>query len=132
MTLQSNDFYWSLYYKAIHSNIACVCIDMRKFLTLWITKAMQIKITMRTLYGWLEDLSRHFLRCSFCKISKILFFWTYLYFSSRNLNFFLLRAYPQYMEVPILEVKLEPQLLAFSTATATWDPSCGSTPLLMA
>ena len=29
-----------------------------------------------------------------------------------------------HMEVPMPEVELEPQLLAYATATATWDPSC--------
>ena len=44
------------------------------------------------------------------------------------LNFILfyfcfLGPHPWHMKVPSLGVKLEPQLLAYTTATATWDPS---------
>ena len=36
--------------------------------------------------------------------------------------FFFLGPHPQHMEVSRLWVKLELQLLAYTTATATWDP----------
>ena len=41
--------------------------------------------------------------------------------------YLLFRAAPAHMEVPQLEVELELQLLAYTTATATWDPNlaCG-------
>ena len=32
--------------------------------------------------------------------------------------------HPWHMEVPRLLVELELQLVAYATATATWDPSC--------
>ena len=41
-----------------------------------------------------------------------------------SLIFFLFRAAPTHMEVPRLWVESELHLLAFATATATWDPSC--------
>ena len=34
-----------------------------------------------------------------------------------------LGLHPMHVEVPRLRVKLELQLLAYATATATWDPS---------
>ena len=37
--------------------------------------------------------------------------------------FVFLRLHPWHMEVPRLGVKLELQLLAYTAATATWDPS---------
>ena len=45
-----------------------------------------------------------------------------------------LGPYPWHMEVPRLGVKLELQLPAYTTATATWDPSLCllPTPQLMA
>ena len=36
---------------------------------------------------------------------------------------FILGSHPQHMEVPRLGVESELQLLAYTTATATWDPS---------
>ena len=39
------------------------------------------------------------------------------------LNFFFLRVAPWHMKVPRLGVESELQLLAYTTATATWDPS---------
>ena len=38
--------------------------------------------------------------------------------------FFFLGLHPRHMSVPRLGVKLELQLPAYNTATATWDPSC--------
>ena len=38
-------------------------------------------------------------------------------------SFFLLGPHVQHMEVPRLGVELVLQLLAYATATATWDPS---------
>ena len=40
------------------------------------------------------------------------------------LSFVLLGPHPQHMEVPRLGVELELQLPPYTTATATWDPSC--------
>ena len=40
------------------------------------------------------------------------------------LLFVFLSLHPWHMEVPRLGVKLELQLPAYATATATWDPSC--------
>lgn len=43
---------------------------------------------------------------------------------SLSLFFFpFLGLHPQHMEVPTLGVKLELELPAFASATATWDPS---------
>ena len=50
----------------------------------------------------------------FSSLSHVLFFFFFLVF---------LGVYPQHMEVPRLRVASELQLLAYTTATAMWDPS---------
>ena len=50
--------------------------------------------------------------------------WATVDFNLLLLSFFLfLGSYPRHMEVPRQGVKLELQLLAYTTATATSDPS---------
>ena len=44
-------------------------------------------------------------------------------FVSSFVCFCFLGPHPWHLEVPRLGVKLEPQLLVYTTATATWDPS---------
>ena len=48
----------------------------------------------------------------------------YLFNSSLSLFFLFLGLHPQHIEVPRLGVKSELQLPVYTTATATWDPSC--------
>ena len=59
-----------------------------------------------------------FLRVIVSHKIKFIYIFIYIYFL-----FFFLGLHPLYMEVPRLEVKTELQLLAYTIATATRDPS---------
>ena len=48
----------------------------------------------------------------------------YIYIFFKFYFFVFLGLYPRHMEVPRLEVESELQLWAYTTATATLDPSC--------
>jgi len=48
--------------------------------------------------------------------------WCHIY-GIKSYIYIYLGLYPRHMEVPRLGVKSELQLLAYTTATATWDPS---------
>ena len=80
---------------------------------------------------WVLNPLSHNTNCIVCQvfihiILKLFFFLLLL------LLFYFLGPNLQHMEVLSLGVESEPQLLAYTTATAMWDPSWVCTPQLMA
>ena len=55
-------------------------------------------------------------------VNKFIYYIICLKFYLLSSFFFFLGPHPQHMEVPRLGVKLEPQPLAYTIVTATWDP----------
>ena len=84
------------------------------------------KFSEKGFFSSLAHFRQHFVYLSTSALKRIINYF-YVLISFLFLSFFFfgcfLRLHSQHMEVPRLGIKLELQLLAYTTATATWNPS---------